>query len=296
MAGGFGTSGFGTSPYGSSSAVVVELGVVDVLAKRENLIELTFNAAPRFTQTNDPRDASDPRRYTVTPELDSFDRMGFVARPVRVVQVEQITPTVLHLWLDRAMSAEPALYKLKIEGLVSAADGTSMAAQELILMALFRGMTIIVPEYAFDNKDLANPHTKRGVFDNQEIPIGSGENADKLLGVYPVNSSGDIASDGGLTGVEKRITRRLTTRRGSFLHLPNYGVSAIAMVKQLNRPGVRSFVADEAVSQIREEPEVVDCSVEVVSLSDRPNIVYYKVKARTKIGKNIALTVPVLGE
>lgn len=290
---GFGTGPFGTMPFGTALSPSATLVIESILALRENMFQVAFNVPPRFTQLRDPNDASDPRRY-VARLVPGTGRDGNPAKPVRVIMVEQEPGTdgaVLNLWLDRPMSPEPCQYDLTISGLVSATGYIPLDPVTERVIAVFKGIVPLIPEFIINNRDLSNPQSRHGIFD--PLPVEEGQNLDKLLGTYPSDSQGDVAFDEGLAGVRKRVMRRLTTRKGKFAHLPNYGVSTIASIKQLSRAGLREFLAEEAEQQIRQEPEVVDVSVVIVVDESRPDMARYQVRVRTNFGQMPNLDVPI---
>lgn len=290
---GFGTSPFGTGPFGTS-LVLSGITLEQVQVLRENLIRLVFNAAPRFTQLLDPNDASDSKRYTITAVDGSVGRDGEPARPVTAVAVAQVENTLgaeLDLTLDRPMSPEPAEYDITITGLVSDVGEIPLPTDTVRFTGLFKGIVPLVPEFIINNRDIANPQTRQGIFD--PLPVQEGQPLDPLLGTLPIDSQGDLAFDEGLAGYKKRVMRRLTTRKGKFAHLPSYGVSILTSIKQLARPGLREFLADEAESQIRQEPETVDVSVELIVDENNPAITRYQIRARTNFGQLPDFDVPL---
>jgi hypothetical protein len=180
---------------------------------------------------------------------------------------------------------------LAIEGLVAAETLDPMATQQFELLALFKGLVTPTPEFIINNRDIANPQTMAGIFD--PLPIEQGQDLDALLGTFREDSQGDIAFDEGLAGFKKRVMRRLTTKKGRFSHLKNYGVSTIASVKMLSRAGLREFLADEAEDQIRQEPETVDVSVSIVVDDARPDMARYQVRIKSSFGELPEFALPV---
>lgn len=291
---GFGTGPFGTMPFGTSMPLTNPLQIESLLAVRENLVRVIFNIPPRFTQLKDPNDASDPDRFIITPVDGTFGRDDEPTRPVTVIVVEQsegLDGAGLDLILDRPMSPEPGRYSLNISGLVSAIDETPFPTTTLQYTALFKGLVPLVPEFIINNRDIANPQTRQGIFD--PLPVEEGQDLDALLGTFPEDSQGDLAYDEGLAGYKKRVMRRLTTRKGRYSHLPNYGVSMLTSIKQLSRAGLREFLADEAEQQIRQEPETVDVSVVLVVDETNPALSRYRVRARAAFGTMPDFDVPL---
>lgn len=285
----FGTGSFGTGSFGTGVAVP---SFSRVLALRENVLRLTCTEAPRYTRLLGPGDASDPRRYTVVPVEGSVGRDGEPARAVAVIATEQVAPDGLELdlWLDRPMSPEPALYRLTVQGLVVANTLLPFPTAELDYVAVFKGVPSFIPEDAINNRDIANPQSFTGL---ENLPVAEGQDAQRLLGRFPTDDAGDLAIDQGLVGYRKRVYRRLTTRKGNFSHIPNYGVTVLANLKQLARAGLREFLAEEAETQIRQEPETVAVSVSLVVDPNFGDVARYRVRARTRFGQQPDFNVPV---
>ena len=285
LIGGFGTGPFGAMPFGSSSpSASPSFLLLNAVAVRENCILAEFTIAPKFTRLLDSNDASNPFNYTMTALDVVRDRYDNVTRSVSVIEVEQVDGTdgtSLYLWVDRPMSSEPCMYELQIAGLKTEA-GIAFQDTTVSIVGLFKGVVPFLPSNAVNNRDIANPQSRSSLVG---LPISSGQSIEELLGSFNIDAGGDIAIDEGIPGVHKRIVRRLTTKRGRFLHLPNYGVSVINSVKQLSRPGLRELLASEAESQIRLEPEVLSASVQIVVDTDNPSVARYKVRARTNFGE-----------
>lgn len=290
---GYGSGSFGTFPFGTAEPGDVPLELLSILAVRENVVRITFNVAPRYTQLLDPNDASDARRYLMEPVAGTEGRDGEPTRPVGVIVVELVDGfdgTVLDIIIDRPMSPEPGKYNLTISGLVSDVGEVPLDDTIVEVTALFKGIVPLIPEFIINNRDIANPQTRQGIFD--PLPVTEGQELDPILGTFPEDSQGDVAFDEGLAGFKKRVMRRLTTRRGKFAHLPNYGVSTLTSLKQLARPGIRETLADEAEQQILQEPETQSVSVELV-IGDRPEVTVYRVRVRTNFGQMPDMDVPL---
>lgn len=292
---GFGTGHLGTLPFGTSFPIATPLSVLEVFAVRENLIRVVFNVPPRYTQLLNPNDASDSRRYAITPITGTIGRDGLPTRPVSVIVVEQsegYDGEVLDLILDRPMSPEPSRYQIVISDLVTAVDQTPMVSSAILeFVGLFKQVLPPIPELLINNRDIANPQSLTQIFD--PLPVAEGDDLNALLGTFREDSQGDLAFDEGLAGYRKRVMRRLTTRKGRFAHLPNYGVSLITSVKQLSRAGVRESLAQDAEQQIRSEPETIAVSVQVVVDQSHPDIARYQVRARTNFGELPSFVVPL---
>lgn len=282
---GYGTGGYGSLGFGVGSTFVIALNLADAFAVRENVVRVVFDSPPRYTGMLDPFDASVPAYFAVKPVAGTSDNNGNAARAVSVIEVNAVegNPNALDLILDRAMTGYPAQYGLTVNpnSVVSYDYGPLSAAESPLFYGVRQGRPHTTPEYILSNRDIANPNSNAG------LPIAEGESA--KLGVFNVNGQGDVAYDEGLIGLRKRMLRRLSTKRGTYAHLPGYGVLALGGVQQLARPGLREVFAVDAESQIKQEPEVVQASVVIDYNPDLPSIVIYRVKAKTRFGKTLEL-------
>lgn len=290
---GYGIGPFGTMPFGTNLPPDAPLALLSMLAIRENVIRLEFNVTPRYTRLRDPNDAADPRRYVVTAVEGTRGRDDLPTRGVRPIQVDQVPgyPNLLDLVLDRPMSPAPGQYDVTISGLVSGFTGDPLPPSTTRTTAVFKGVPPMLADIAFNVRDIANPQARTGIYD--PLPVSSGQELDGLLGVYPIDSQNDFAFDEGLASYRKRIIRRLTTRKNGYAHLPGYGIDTLKSVKTLARAGVREFIAQDAESQIRMEPETVDVSVSIVINPARPDVALYRIRVRSKFGPLPSFDVPM---
>jgi hypothetical protein len=293
MAGGWGFGAWGFSGWGIPG-LGDELALVEAEPLRENVVRLRFNMPVRYTGLLDPYDASNPERFEVRAVDGATDAEGDPARavlPARVVRPREagLEGRELDLWVDRAFSSYPARYAV-IAHQLRATTGELLAPG--LGRAEFDGLAAVraapMRQAVSARGDFANPQTREALTASGVVPVG----AAALLGSYPIDASGDYASDQGLTSYKKRIVRRLTTRRQGFAHLADYGVGAVEQVKQLDRPGVRQELAAQAVAQISREPETVSVTVEIVTLPEHPEIAYFKIRATTSAGALVDMDVP----
>lgn len=94
------------------------------------------------------------------------------------------------------------------------------------------------------------------------------------------DSSGDVGIQNNLESLQKRIYRRISTKRGGFRHLPGYGVDL--KLKTLFRSGRANQIANELRKQIREEPDVLDAGV-AVKLRFANNSPYVEISVRVQM-------------
>lgn len=290
-AGMWGGSGWGGPTLGEG------LELVSAQPVAENVVRLTFNSAPLFNGLLTPNDASDPARYSVTPDPDSRGANGLPPRPVTCIEV-RVAPAEgsggaqLDLTVDRSFSPYPSRYTASCAQLRAASTGAPLTPG--FTSYLFDGLAVPPASPMLQDAatvgDFANPQTVDGIGSNGVLP----PEAALLLGTFPVDGEGDYGIDQGLKSYKKRIVRRLTTMQGAFAHLAQsrYGVGIPGAVKRLGKVGVRENLAAEAESQIRLEPETRSVSVRVVLDPLHPEVTNFVVRAQTVSGQQVSMQVP----
>ena len=278
-----GLSGWGSLPWGAGQwgAGADDLGLVSVLAVRENVARLTFTTAPLFDRMLTPNDASNPKRFQFTAQASPLGNDGEPVRSVLPVRVDRphlagALGRVLDVTLDRPMSPWPAVYIVAVNQLVGASGGlltpgqTSMAYQ-----AVYRTLRAQSTSDPTPSRDIANPQTYSAQLD--PLPQAGDPLA---LGVIPIDASGDYAFDQGTSQLKKRIFRRLLTPRGAFLSLPTYGVGIPTFGKRLATEAVRQQICEDAMAQLRQEQGVA--AVRVTALSDpaNPAVTIFRIRVR----------------
>lgn len=291
MGDGFGSEFWGGGSWGGSSnftpaASANSFALVYALAVRENVVRLTFSVAPNLSGILDQFDGLVASRYNVAAIDGTVGIDGLAVRPVRVVDVQPgPIATQVDLWLDRAMSPYPTQYVAQAEGLYDVFDEPQLIAFEQPFIGLYRGIVPPTTDLAVPSRDFANPQSFSGLADSLPNTTDAGQ-----LGTYQTDETGDVASDEGLVSYKKRVFRRLSTRKGAYLHLPDYGVSFMDHVKQLARPGMVQQLASEAEEQIKQEPETLSCVVKIVQSGA---LTWYQIDVRTAAGRSLALQSPV---
>lgn len=285
-----GTKGWGGLPWGAGGTA---LRLLTAEAVRENVVRLGFNQAIRFSGVFDPGDAANPERYVINAVAGT---VGLDELPVRDVSpivaelaaVESGGGSFIDVTLDRPMSPYPCRYVATVNQIVSE-TGTLLEPgfTTLSYFSVFKGLPVIAMDLAVARRDFANPQTFESLLD--PLPV---TNDPTLLGGYPVDDGGDYAIDEGLTSYKKRVIRRLTTRKGAFAHLPNYGVGVPDRVKRLGGSSYRQALAADAESQIKEEPETLAVSVRAISDPNYPSLLILRVRAKTNTGEEMKKDVP----
>jgi hypothetical protein len=123
--------------------------------------------------------------------------------------------------------------------------------------------------------DLANPATQR--------PFGGSGGGGTLI-----IQGGDYANSTGAELVRKLLYRRLTTAKGAFFHLPDYGVSILSPKALLN-PNDLVKVQAEVEAQCKLEPEVVAARAQLALQAN--GVLFVTVKAKlAPDGQEISVT------
>ena len=284
-------AGWGATGWGGGGAGDA-LQLLAALAVRENVVRLYFSEPPKFTSLLDPSDAFNPSRYSIVPIDGTF---GADERPTRAVTPAAAAQVVaagaagtqIDVTVDRPFSPYPSRYRVSANQLVTAAGGALLDPlyTSTVFDGVYRGMPAITPALTYTRRDIANPQVLAAAL----LTGDSGY----ALATFVVDETGDYATDQGETSYRKRVFRRLTTRRGRFAHLPNYGLGVVAASKQLARPGVREALAADAEAQIRLEPETRDVKVTLVQDPSTPDVTYLRVRAQTLTGEAMNFDVPL---
>lgn len=286
---GWGGGRWGASPWGGGTTE--DLQLLAVSSVRENAIQLTFSEAPFLDGLLSPNDASDPRRYAITPVPGGIGLDGLPVRPVIPLFAEASNAALtfgaqLILWLDRPMSPFPTQYVVAVNNLLTSATQLPLdpAFTSGQVFGLQRVRIPNDPTTVLPNRDFANPQTRSSGAGQLSIYSAAG------LGAFAVDATGDYAIDDGLDNLKKRVLRRLLTRPGAFAYAPGYGVGVQLYSKQLGRASVRQKLAAEAERQIRLEPDVV--AVQVTSAQRAPGLVVFTVLVQTITGLSARIDAP----
>lgn len=96
-------------------------------------------------------------------------------------------------------------------------------------------------------------------------------------GVWSINDSGDLANEGGIASLKKRVLRRAVSQLNSFSWLIGYGTAT-----QLKEPFSLSEVAAAKTNlqeQVQEEPEVAEAQVQTTIRGG--SVVIHQIQVRT---------------
>lgn len=281
-ASGWGSGAWGAMPWGAGAQA---FGVDGASAVRENLVRVRFNSPLWFSRTLELGDASDPERYSVSPIEGTHGYDGSPARSVLVARVDLVVESLaggkmVDLWLDRPLSHWPARYAVATNNVRdSAGNFIDIARSVAIIDGLQFGPPPMHPAAAVGTRDLSCPQSIASL--GNAMP---GDVADRLLGTYPSDATGDLAYDEGLAGYRKRVLRRLMVRKGAFAHLRDYGVGVPGVTKRLASASIRESVAADAESQVKLEPETISASCWFEVDPRNAGLWWLRVRAKTMHG------------
>ena len=265
---GLGTMSLGTGPLGTSAPGLAAYNVTGARAVALNAVDVTFSEPPL---ASDPADTDDAL-YVAGWSLVAIDPSDAKIRLPQFVE-DTPSPNTVRVYFDGRLSSD-AVYEIIASGTVEAVSGAALNIDR----ARFRAL--IAPDaYSVQTLDgvfdIANPQTA------QDLPSNEG-----TLGDYQAQSDGSLVLDTGVSGVRKRILRRLTSQPGGFLHLgPDYGLNIDIGTKLT--PTLLRNLAQSATRQVQQEPEVERAQVEVRRDARTPGIVYLTVRARLLDGTDV---------
>jgi hypothetical protein len=280
------TQGWGLMPFGGGGDV---LQLVRAEAIRENLVRFFFSASVKFTKILDAGDGSDASKYSVDAVTTSIGSDGLPAREVDVARVELFDASTVDVWLDRSMSPYPSLYTASAHDLVVAVtnDPLDVAAAIVEFYGLQQGANGNLPGAVAPRRDFATPDDLQSYVD--------AELSSKSLGVFAPDESGDYASDTGETSYRTRVFRRGLTKKDGFAHLLGYGCGLLELVKQLGRARTQATMAAEIESQVRQEPETVECKASFQQDRHDPSLWWLKLQAKANTGESLDELIPLRG-
>ncbi len=280
---GWGSGYWGAGPWGAGG--IDALRMLGAEAVRENVVRVTFNAAPLFDRLLGPNDASDPKRFQIVADVLTIGRDGEPARPVLPVLVE-VAPielsfgAVLDVTTDRPLSPWPTYYRISATQLVVAATGGLLdpAASSREFQGLYRELRVPTTAIATPSQDVASPAAGFDVVPG--LPALTPSDEELQLGTYVPGDDGDYATDSGIAQLRKRIFRRFVTAPGAFAHLPGYGLGVRSYGKRLGTAAVRQQLVATAMAQLREEPDVVAVKVRAETDARNPSITRFFVDVK----------------
>lgn len=251
-AAGFGSGPWGGAPWGGA----VPFAATYAVAQAENRVRVEFSRLLKWSDLLDAGDASDESHYAVVPVEGTVGRDGLPARPVGVVLVRRPPATEdngrrVDVYLDRPLSPEPAEYVVTATGLLDSLGNplASPCAGSVRFVGVYRRPVTSNPEDVVRGRDLAS-----------RVTPGAGAQGGALA-----TADGDYAVEERAAAAKKRLFRRLTARKGRYLHLPpDWGVGVASYAKRLATTSARNALVEDATRQLSDDPDVERVVVRLV--------------------------------
>ncbi len=247
VSGGFGAGPFGAMAFGSGGGIALS----DAQQLTRNSILMRFTGPVPIFNPADVRDALYDRGY----QLEAYTWPLGMAPPhvPRVVAVERSTAQSAVLYLDAVLDGPGVVYR--VIGSPALLGPGSVSARSALFRSFGEGRAVREARSHTQSFDLAN--VQAGL-------AAPGE--EQELGTLHTDADGDYANDGGLENLKKRVIRRVTTRRGAYLHAPDYGMRV--PLKALITPALLRDLQAQAVAQVSSERGVTEVSVTCTVPSD----------------------------
>jgi hypothetical protein len=282
----WGRGEWGDTPWGAGSDTDGFLRVLGAQVVAENVVRVTFNAAPRYSGLLGLNDASDVARWQIVAVggegLDGDPARAVNPVEVVVAAVAQAQGRQLDVTVDRPFTHYPAVYRVTVNGLVSAEGGVFLGAGQVtaIFFGVRAGERVQSVDSAVAGVDLLLPSSEQDYL---------GAHVASELGKLNVDATGDYASGSPLAGYRTRVYRRALTVLFGFAHLPGYGADAGRAVKSPTTRPDAELAAVRLEDQIRLEPETLAVRV-TVTVFDTGEF-RYRIRARCKLGE-VDVSVP----
>lgn len=287
---------WGSTAWGGGPGPIALLAAIIV---RENAVRLEFSQKVYLTHLLDPQDTT-PDKFTATPVDGTVGYDGSAARPVTIVRVEyagtddgvpnEAAGYFLLLTTDRPFTPYPAQYAFRIQDVFAKDLMTSVIDQTIYADSTFRVLQRPQNNAPATSRDFANPQTLLAAQSSNQNPGLS------KLGTFQTDATGDYAFDDIQTGRRKRIVRRIVSRHGAFLHLPNYGADAPGYGKKLASLANISALLTDVETQIGLEPDIRKVKATLTRDRTRPGLFRIDVFVQPKVGKAVLFQVPVASE
>ena len=273
MAGGAIYGGFlyGAELYGAAPSLIITSARQVTL----NAVEIVFDLEPQHLDPEDPDDGTNIDNYTVTGPVAPF-----AARLVQVVTYEG--DDTIRVWFDGPL-VPGELYAFSVDNIVSTVTAAPLAPSPTLFSFIAFGA---------DSSPVAlvSQPTQRWDLRNPQAPADAPEGA--ALGTFVIDDDGDLGVETRRKYLRKRIFRRLTTRKGSIVLEPTYGLDYEA--QGLQTPARLRRLQQDAEMQIRQEPGVTRVRASVAQHPMAPGIVVITLRVFDEFG-DFSAKVPVGG-
>jgi hypothetical protein len=259
---GYGTSPYGFSPYGGVFSLST-INVVSAWAISTHSVRVTLSAEPMHLDQFSIGDATNPATWTVVDFTDGRTLTVVAATMHDTTSVDVVTLEPLGDHLNG--------HTVTAVGLISS-DGLSVTnPTSADFLGVVQTVDPVDAQRAdFRDRDLANP------------PFQGGR-SEGFAGTLVIGSDGDFETEAGIPLIKKLVLRRLNTPRGSFRHLPTYGV-AVLEKEPITGGGLVALLRD-IEDQAKQEPDVL--SVRARGSIDRSGVLTIQLSVSAAGGATI---------
>lgn len=262
---GYGLGPYGFGPYGDVIASTT-ISVLAAWATSTHGVRVLLTGEPLHSDQFATGDALNSLTWSVVDVSGS--------RTLTVVAATMNDSTSLDLVTLEPLGDHLANHTVTAVGLLSI-DVLALTSPD---SASFVGVVqsvdpVDVTQGDFRDRDLANPPF------SSARTFGAG-------GTLVISSDGDFETDTGQTLTRKLIVRRLSTKRGSFRHLPNYGISEIFEKEPLSGGQLITALRD-IEDQCLQEPDVTNAVAQ--GTLDRQGILIIKLSVTSATGSGVTL-------
>lgn len=266
---GYGTSSYGLDPYGS---VLGSLSVASAWALSTHTIQVNLTSEPRHESQFAEGDALNVATWTV-------EAVG--GAPRTVLGAEMIDDVSVMLTILEPLGNHLVEHEVTAVGLVGVDDLPMTAPTSALFLGVVQTLDPLdaVAVEGFRDRDLANP----------PFQLGRGLGT---AGAIIIGPDGDYDTEAGAPLIRKLLLRRLTTPRGAFRHLPNYGIG-LAVKEPVASAGDLVALRTEIEAQALEEPDVATAEARVTM--DRSGVLVVQLNARPKHGASFTLRMGAAG-
>jgi len=280
-------SAYGIDPYGGDLGPYGGPGlitVLNILPAAENRVILVFDRAPMSSDPKGRRDATNPANYTIEPIDPTITINGISTVPDKAIvptlpialaraRVDPYDPKQIHLWTDRDM--EPQIeHRVSIVGPIHGEGCEDFAG--LVSWTIWAPLPAPL-QMAPDRLD--------GQL--RDLDDGGTATSGDLPEVWRYEGTGDIALQGELESLKKRIIRRCTQAPNSYVW-SNNGVPMF--IGDLMTVGSLNNLAQVVQEQARKDILVADAAVTVEPvLSGGDAIIVVTLSIRLRDRRDVSL-------
>jgi hypothetical protein len=270
----WGPSEWGSGSWGGSGAGF-DLTAAWTASAQAIRLRFSRRVATGSTIDGEPAGVWLPLAYTLTVSTSAL--VG-ASGPVPVIMgAALVTPTEVELVLDRPLGPTSLVYLIGVNpDLVRSEAGARLGVHT----ATFAGVT---------TRD-TSPIAERTDADPQLVDVGfsttPGANPVGML----VGANGDLALTESADTIRARIVRRVTTAKGGFAWLPDFGL--LPKTSALARKSALYELRLDAQAQIEQEPFAESATVQLRHLIGR-GVYFLDSRVTLTQGGQVALAIPI---